>query len=387
MSEKVQITIKNKVGEKYADLQTKIVTPSKETQVIRADDGYYGLQEVIVNPPEIDGEVLNENINSVKTMITDGTATAEDIREGKTAYVKGEKITGSMNLALEMINNADNCQYLFYNRGELAKQLEKLTDIEVLQIGNDNIQSSCEYMFENCNGITHFPFALEIIQADSGYGSGKTQMFNAIFKNCSLEHVSLILQSSSFGTSFQNTFYNCKKLKEVNIQINNENSYGTRLLNGTFNNCENLETIKWNIFFSGSNNYFNSVFYNCKALQNVKFKRLSFSIGYYIIGAGDGTYSGDYATKLTVESLLSLCQAKTAVTDNVTIQIGSANTKKLQEVYVKLAVNSSSATDYNGYNVSQNDYDKIKPFEVCQPTDEGAMTISEYMALKNTTLI
>lgn len=31
MSDKVQITIKNKVGEKYADLQTKIVTPSKET--------------------------------------------------------------------------------------------------------------------------------------------------------------------------------------------------------------------------------------------------------------------------------------------------------------------------------------------------------------------
>ena len=54
MSEKVQITIKNKVGEKYADLQTKIVTPSKETQVITPDDGYYGLKEVIVNPPEID---------------------------------------------------------------------------------------------------------------------------------------------------------------------------------------------------------------------------------------------------------------------------------------------------------------------------------------------
>ena len=67
MSEKVQITIKNKVGEKYADLQTKIVTPSKETQVITPDDGYYGLKEVIVNPPEIDGETIIDKISNKLT--------------------------------------------------------------------------------------------------------------------------------------------------------------------------------------------------------------------------------------------------------------------------------------------------------------------------------
>ena len=71
MSEKVQITIKNKVGEKYADLQTKIVTPSKETQVITPDDGYYGLKEVIVNPPEIDGETIIDKIDEISQSLTE----------------------------------------------------------------------------------------------------------------------------------------------------------------------------------------------------------------------------------------------------------------------------------------------------------------------------
>lgn len=70
MSDKVQITIKNKVGEKYADLQTKIVTPSKETQVITADEGYYGLREVIVGANSITDELI-EAVNGFSTEVFD----------------------------------------------------------------------------------------------------------------------------------------------------------------------------------------------------------------------------------------------------------------------------------------------------------------------------
>lgn len=77
MSDKVQITIKNKVGEKYADLQTKIVTPSKETQVITADEGYYGLREVIVSPPVIDSEGLLEAINEISNEVFDERVSRE----------------------------------------------------------------------------------------------------------------------------------------------------------------------------------------------------------------------------------------------------------------------------------------------------------------------
>ena len=70
MSDKVQITIKNKVGEKYADLQTKIVTPSKEIQVITADEGYYGLREVIVGANAITDELI-EAVNGFSNEVFD----------------------------------------------------------------------------------------------------------------------------------------------------------------------------------------------------------------------------------------------------------------------------------------------------------------------------
>ena len=70
MSDKVQITIKNKVGEKYADLQTKNVTPSKETQIITADEGYYGLREVIVGANAITDELI-EAVNGFSTEVMD----------------------------------------------------------------------------------------------------------------------------------------------------------------------------------------------------------------------------------------------------------------------------------------------------------------------------
>lgn len=63
--------------------QTKTVTPTKAVQTVTADSGYY-LASVNVNP------IPSEYITT-----TDATATAADIAKGKTAYVKGEKITGT----------------------------------------------------------------------------------------------------------------------------------------------------------------------------------------------------------------------------------------------------------------------------------------------------
>ena len=59
------------------NLQTKIVTPSKETQVITADEGYYGLREVIVGAPVIDGDVLLEAIDKFSTEIFDERVSRE----------------------------------------------------------------------------------------------------------------------------------------------------------------------------------------------------------------------------------------------------------------------------------------------------------------------
>lgn len=96
-------------------LQDKTVTPSKNLQIVKADNEFDGLDEVTVNaiPSEYivpsgtkeitengsydvtNYESANVNIE-IGTDTTDATAIAGDIVINKTAYVNGEKVTGAM---------------------------------------------------------------------------------------------------------------------------------------------------------------------------------------------------------------------------------------------------------------------------------------------------
>lgn len=79
--EKVVGTGEGKVEPK---LQTKEVTPTKSAIVTIPDEGYDGLSKVTV-----------EQIPDVYQDTSDATASADDILSGKTAYINGEKVTGT----------------------------------------------------------------------------------------------------------------------------------------------------------------------------------------------------------------------------------------------------------------------------------------------------
>lgn len=64
--------------------QIKTATPTKSQQVIQPDSGYTHLSQVTVAA-----------IPAQYITTTDANATADDITNGKTAYVNGKKITGS----------------------------------------------------------------------------------------------------------------------------------------------------------------------------------------------------------------------------------------------------------------------------------------------------
>ena len=69
MSNPIEIEIVNPNVPSH-NLQTKIVTPSKEIQVITADEGYYGLREVIVGANTITDELI-EAVNGFSTEVMD----------------------------------------------------------------------------------------------------------------------------------------------------------------------------------------------------------------------------------------------------------------------------------------------------------------------------
>ena len=64
--------------------QHKSVTPTKAEQVVTPDSGYTHLEKVTVAA-----------IPAAYITTTDANATADDLKNGKTAYVNGKKVTGS----------------------------------------------------------------------------------------------------------------------------------------------------------------------------------------------------------------------------------------------------------------------------------------------------
>ena len=129
-----------------------------------------------------------------------------------------------------------------------------------------------------------------------------------------------------------------------------------------FSGCSSLISISLTDVrkFGDTGNMFNS----CSKLTNLTLKNLKRQLQ---VGSGSS-----WGHLLTLESLLGLCQECVNVNASRTLTVGSVNITKLSNVYVKLT----------GEPEEDETLPKI-PMVKCTSTDDGAMTISEYMQLKN----
>ena len=138
--------------------------------------------------------------------------------------------------------------------------------------------------------------------------------------------------------------------------IDNFDFSETTNMNRMFNNCSSLTTIPQMDISSATN--LSSMFSNCTKLTNLDLRNIKLNLQ-----IGSATSWGHL---LTVDSLVNTIKELVTQTSYRTLTMGTANRKKIVNLYCKII----------------DDTDPKKTMELCESTEEGAMTLIDYAQLK-----
>lgn len=170
---------------------------------INLDDSLYNISYT-----KYDGITEAQDIRSTfsrivsNSYLSNATATAEDIAQGKIAFIQGGKVTGTASGGGGDYNTA--------------------IDLDVTKSGSSDLLKQC---------ITE-------INMTNGFDLSKFSTAGGLFDNCrNLEKIPLIVNTSS-TTTFSQMFQNCVKLKQVNTFDTSSGQYFADM----FQYCENLES-------------------------------------------------------------------------------------------------------------------------------------------------
>jgi surface protein len=242
-------------------------------------------------------------------------------------------------------------------------------------------------MFKNCSNIT----SLDVSNFNTSNVTLMTDMFYACTK---LETLDLSNFDTSNVVSMANMFRSCNAI--LNIDVSNFDTSKVRFMNYMFQYCTMLPTIDLSSFDTSNVENMQSMFTNCRkleniigtldlikvttnesmfyetqALTNVTLKNVKKSL---LIGTGT-----KYGTLLTNETLINTFKELWDLTGETSQQLNlsTPSKEKIANIYVKLV-------DVTDEMLAQDQYaGNKKPCVVCEPTDEGAMTLTEYATSKN----
>ena len=324
----------------------------------------------------------------------------------KTLYNEFSDYTGTQIPILKGLNTTEvvNMSRLFYN----CKNLENVD----LSGFNTNNVTSMDSMFYNCSKLTD-------IDLSSFNTSNVTTMYQMFYYCTNLTDLDLSSFNTSNVTSMYRMFYNCKNL--ISLNIDNFNVSNVVNMSGMFYYCNNLTDLDLSKFNASKVTSTNSMFDSCKGLTSLDFSSFDMSkvtdmnymfngcsnletiLNINAISASNLTYifsnckslknltiynvkkslrlalGSTYGTLLTLDSLVHTIKELWDLTGTTsqTLTLSPASKNLIADVYVKLV-------DVTEEMIAQDQYaSNKKPCVVCESTDEGAMTITEYATSKN----
>ena len=424
--------------------QDKSVMPSVEEQVVMADDGYE-LASVTVGgvTSEIDSNIQAENIrHGVEILGVVGsmeqidlsatTATEEDVVAGKQFYnAQGELKTGAFKDMLQArIDENNNCDYLFYKCGNstinyiknldtsrvtsmkyMFNYCEATSEIDVSGFDTSNV-TTMFYMFSSCSNLKEIDI--------SNFNMDKLSQCDYMFASCkNLEKFVANETHSTTLTNLPSMFYYCQSLRNIDlskwyitptnigsmfdycmstesIDISNFDTSNTTTMTQMCRYCKSLTNIKVGDKFDTSKvQKFNYMFTDCRELESlptmnvvsgtsfssfvdgcVKLKNINILNIKTSLYLGNGTYWG---TMLTNESLINTFKELWDLTGSTsqTLRLSTTSKENIANVYVKLIDVTDEMLASDPYASNK------KPCVVCDASDEGAMTLTEYAISKN----
>ena len=285
-------------------------------------------------------------------------------------------------------SNVTSMQSMFYG-------CENLTSFDLSNFNTSNVTDT-GYMFNNCTGLTSLDvssFDTSNVTVMSGmfYGCENLQTLNLfplelkrgdkidnMFQNCkNLTNIDLSNWTCTNWAGNSNIFMNCSSLVEIDLSpLKLENSKVFEGALAMFSGCTNLKKIKGVLNFYGQSYAYNTgaqnIFLNCVNLEEVTLMNIKQNL---ILGSGTS-----YGTKITNATLINTIQqlwdySGTSTTKTLTLSTASKN--NIANIYVKLITPTEE-------QIAQDTYiNNKKPYIVCESTDDGAMTLTEYATSKN----
>ena len=235
------------------------------------------------------------------------------------------------------------------NMYSMFNRCKALTSVPLFDTSNVN---NFESMFIDCTALTLVPL----------FDTKNATTMYSMFKSCTAL-TSVPLFDTSKVASMNTMFSGCTSLASVPL-FDTKNVTNMSYM---FQNCTALTSVpEFDMRKVTSSFYATSMFSNCSALTECRVRNINTDLQ---IGSGTS-----YGHLLTIESLLHLC--KECLIGSKKLTVGSANLEKLANVYVKrIAITDEMRAE-------DDLIDKKYPFVQCDSTDDGAMTIQDYMATK-----